>query len=512
GTTTCSELSPPYNGRLYGNITIDNGATLSTNFTSSYTLFIYGNVTNNGTISGVGDIDIQSGLHTLQGTGSIIPAITLLSGAIVTLNSDHKMSSIDINTGASFDISNKVLSLTAANPIIQNGLFNTTNSDIIYNGSVFQTISTANISYVGLKINNPSGTLLSNNISIPDTLAVILGDLDLNGKIITITSTGYLTETKGNTVKGNTGYITTSRNAGIPSALNVGGLGAILTTTVNIGNTEVRRGHTVQTGLNGGTSIRRYYDITPSNNTGLNATLVFSYDDSELNGKPEPSLKLFRSTNSGSTWLYQTGTVNIAADQITLNGIASFSRWSADSSKVSAAIGLIQQGFYNVSTNNLNLTDTIRAYLRNTSFPYAVTDSSTGLLDSLTFKSGMQFANAATGTYYLQIKHRNCIETWSKNGVYYIQDSTLNYDFTFALNQAFGNNMVKKGTKYCLYSGDVNQDGAVDAGDLSEVENAASVSLAGYEPTDVTGDDIVDADDVSLVENNATLGVIAVTP
>ncbi len=65
---------------------------------------------------------------------------------------------------------------------------------------------------------------------------------------------------------------------------------------------------------------------------------------------------------------------------------------------------------------------------------------------------------------------------------------------------------------YALYSGDVNQDGTIDAGDLSHVENDAANSLSGYFPSDVTGDDFVDAGDLSIVENNSALGVNAVTP
>ena len=201
----------------------------------------------------------------------------------------------------------------------------------------------------------------------PIHLAVILGDLNLNGKIITITPAGYMTETPGNTVFGTTGYITTTRNVGTPTALNVGGLGAVLTATSNLGSTEIRRGHTVQTGLNGGTSIKRYYDITPTNNTGLHASLVYKYDDSELNGKPEAALKLFKSTNTGSTWQFMGGTVNTVANEITIDGLNSFSRWSADSSGSSESISVIMEGFYNIATNNLNMTDTVRVYLRNSS-------------------------------------------------------------------------------------------------------------------------------------------------
>ncbi|MBK7160941.1 MAG: hypothetical protein IPH77_20955 [Ignavibacteria bacterium] len=70
----------------------------------------------------------------------------------------------------------------------------------------------------------------------------------------------------------------------------------------------------------------------------MNANLVFKYDDTELNGKPDTLLKLFKSTNSGSTWQYMIGSVNINTNEITLNGITSFSRWSSDSSNASASI------------------------------------------------------------------------------------------------------------------------------------------------------------------------------
>ena len=72
--------------------------------------------------------------------------------------------------------------------------------------------------------------------------------------------------------------------------------------------------------------------------------------------------------------------------------------------------------------------------------------------------------------------------------------------------------MILKGTKYCIYSGDVNQDGIIDATDLSEVDNDAANSLSGYVRTDVTGDDFVDAEDVSIIDNNAYNSVSVIRP
>nr|HMS34901.1 hypothetical protein [Ignavibacteria bacterium] len=146
------------------------------------------------------------------------------------------------------------------------------------------------------------------------------------------------------------------------------------------------------------------------------------------------------------------------------------------------------------------------------SSPYAVVDSAVGLLDSLTFKSAFQFTNATTGTYYIQLKHRNSLETWSKNGVNYIQDSTLNYDFTFAATQAYGNNEILKGTKYCLYSGDVTQDGFIDLTDVVLVYNASSAFTTGYVSTDVNGNSIVDLTDIIIASNNANNFIAKKTP
>jgi hypothetical protein len=203
------------------------------------------------------------------------------------------------------------------------------------------------------------------------------------------------------------------------------------------------------------------------------------------------------------------GTVNTVLHQVTQSNLSSFARFTAGST---LGISLIMEGFYNIPTNNLNMRDTVRAYLRNTSSPYSLVDSSRAILDSLTFRAAFQFTHAVTGTYYIQLKHRNSLETWSKNGINYIQDSTLNYDFTFAATQAYGNNEVLKGTKYCLYSGDVTQDGAIDLTDVLQTYNSSSSFATGYVVTDVNGNSIVDLTDILITYNNSTNFISRKTP
>jgi hypothetical protein len=167
---------------------------------------------------------------------------------------------------------------------------------------------------------------LSSGITINQSL--ILGtNLDLNGQTITLGSAAQLYEDSGR-LYGSTGTITTTRSLGAVTNENIAGLGAEITTATSLGNTTITRGHTAQGGA-GNMGIQRYYEIAPAANTGLDATLVFHYDDAELNGKTENDLELFRSTDSGASWFNQGGTVDPGANTITLSSIDAFSRWTA---------------------------------------------------------------------------------------------------------------------------------------------------------------------------------------
>ncbi|MBL8008779.1 MAG: hypothetical protein JNJ56_14755, partial [Ignavibacteria bacterium] len=174
-------------------------------------------------------------------------------------------------------------------------------------------------------------------------------------------------------------------------------------------------------------------------------------------------------------------------------------------------ITLVPQGMYNGSGKNMS--DTVRVYLRNSTFPYASVDSSVSVINDVTLVTPCIFKNASTGNYYMQIKHRNSLEVWSKTGGESITKGvTGNYDFTSGASQTFGDNAILVGKKYCIPSGDINQDGIIDASDLSSVENDVAGSVKGYVVTDVTGDNYVDAADLSIVENNASISYGVITP
>ncbi|MEO6695897.1 MAG: hypothetical protein ABIO41_11925 [Ignavibacteria bacterium] len=160
------------------------------------------------------------------------------------------------------------------------------------------------------------------------------------------------------------------------------------------------------------------------------------------------------------------------------------------------------QGFYDPSINKM-VSDTSIVYLRNTSAPYSVVDSSKSILDS-NGAGSFTFSNAVNGTpYYIVVTHRNSIETWSAAGQSFTAGN-LTYNFTSSSSQAYGNNLVLKGSKYCIYSGDVNQDDAVDATDLIQTYNASSIFSTGYLNTDINGDNFTDISDLILAYNNSS--------
>jgi len=178
-------------------------------------------------------------------------------------------------------------------------------------------------------------------------------------------------------------------------------------------------------------------------------------------------------------------------------------------------VSVIMEGFYDPSANNMRLSDIATAYFRNSTSPYAIVDSSTALINATTFTGSFLMDNAPTGTYYIVVKHRNTIETWSAGTISYTQPSTVSYNFTSAASQAFGNNMIQvdaSPVRFGIYSGDVTQDGIVDGSDGALIDNDAFNFVTGYVNTDVTGDGIVDGSDGAIVDNNAFNFVGVVRP
>ncbi|MEO6693889.1 MAG: hypothetical protein ABIY50_06090 [Ignavibacteria bacterium] len=158
------------------------------------------------------------------------------------------------------------------------------------------------------------------------------------------------------------------------------------------------------------------------------------------------------------------------------------------------------------------MQDTISVSLRNTTAPYGLIEMTKVYLSS-TGTATVNFVKAVDGvSYYIVVNHRNSIETWSKLGGEVFTGGVLNYNFTTAASQAFGNNMVNVGGKWSNYTGDVTQDGIVDGADGALIDNDASNFVTGYVPTDLNCDSIVDGSDAAFADNNASNFVAVARP
>ncbi len=226
-------------------------------------------------------------------------------------------------------------------------------------------------------------------------------------------------------------------------------------------------------------------------------------------------------TPSANQWASKSYAIPVGTNKIKFRGVSGYgNNLYIDSIRLSTTraytqfnITVIPEGFYSTVTGRLNKRDTVRAYLRNITSPFAKIDSALALVDSVTFTGNFIFRNASSGTYYIQIIHRNTLETWSKSGGETMTRGILkSFNFTVSASQAFGSNQILKGTMFCIFSGDVDRDGAIDASDLSMIDNDALNFVSGYVKTDINGDDFADASDYSIADNNAANFISAVTP
>ncbi len=256
----------------------------------------------------------------------------------------------------------------------------------------------------------------------------------------------------------------------------------------------------------------------------LNDDLIYSlavngsvvYAGSELNG-------VFLSTNNGLNWsplndgLPANLTIyslyiynNYVYAGASLNGVY---RRPVLQMPVTLNQKICIQGSYN-PISDVMVSDTVTVYLRSAASPYEIIDFARAVVDS-SGEGSFEFSNAVNGVdYYLQLEHRNSLETWS-NSLQQFSGNSLNYDFTIDANRAFGNNMIQvddSPMKFAIFSGDLDQDGTIDASDLSMIDNDAAGFVSGYQVTDLTGDNFVDGSDFAIADNNAANFVSVIRP
>jgi hypothetical protein len=199
------------------------------------------------------------------------------------------------------------------------------------------------MAFTTLVLDKPAGTVqLAQNLTINTALTLASGTLATTASYqVSLGSAATLAESETSYV---VGRVVTTRTLAAGTAEPFGGLGLTLTPasgSINPGSTTVVR--TTGTALSGGgtgQSIKRYFDIAPAVDAGLNVQMDFAYFMHELNGIPVANLNLYKSvTTTAGPWSLQNGTTP-GLNVVTKTGITDFSIWTLGNAAAPLPVGL----------------------------------------------------------------------------------------------------------------------------------------------------------------------------
>jgi hypothetical protein len=151
-----------------------------------------------------------------------------------------------------------------------------------------------------------------------------------------------------------------------------------------------------------------------------------------------------------------------------------------------------ESGYWTGSNQPL---DTVRMYLHQSSAPYTVVDSAIGYINQFGFCT-TYLANAVNGSYYVEYKHRNSLTIWSKLPISFSQGTTSSLSILSGPNTVYGSDLLFTGGRWCMYSGDINQDGAINGNDFTVFNQQFGQS--GYLNSDLNGDGTVNGNDFTV--------------
>ncbi len=512
-STTVSPCTLAVNGKLQTANANGIGGSTSTTLSSTNTpVYAFGtNATVEYNAAGSQAITARTDYPSLSLAGSG----TKTFGGTTTINGN-----LSVASGVVF--ANGTYTVTLHGNASNSGTHSGTGNIQLAGGTSAHTISGAGV-FQNLVLNDTKGAVLGGNSQIAGTLTLTAGILSVGADTLCLETTAAI--------------------AGTPSAsamIMANGTGALVKKiadaqtlpyafTFPLGDTAGTVGYspatiTVTSGVFSGASLaaaqvngkhpnikvdnnylNRYWTLSSSGITDQVSSVELTYASSAVVGFES---NLYGGIRTGSTWT-NAGRVDSLLHRITASGLTVLGNSFTAASAAALANGapftlkIIPEGYYNSVTDLLKMTDTLHVYLANSTAPYAFVDTSLVVIDSATFSGNAMFSKVSNGTYYVVVKGRAILETWSANGIAITAGEAASYDFTTAATQAYGSNEVQKGTRWCVFCGDVDQSGYIDNNDLLLIDNAAFAFTAGYAVADLDGTRYVDNNDLLICDNNA---------
>lgn len=250
-----------------------------------------------------------------------------LLGLLLTAGISHGQG-MKIMPGTTFKLTGGTYNLVLAGTMhLENNASISSNSLVVKGtgstGSILR--GSAPLTIAELQVNKSAGQniQLQKNVTIADGVTFTSGLLDLNGFDLVLADTAALNnESETSRITGTGGAVQITQNLNAPLAENPGNLGLVITSGANWGNTVIRRSPAANTSPNGGSSIRRSYQVTPTNNTGLSTFLRMYYLDAELNALNENTLDFYRTDNGGTNWTnIGSASRNTTQNFVNVNGL-----------------------------------------------------------------------------------------------------------------------------------------------------------------------------------------------
>jgi len=273
---------------------------------------------------------------------TLIRRITLLQAiiAILCISADLSAQSpagLSIGTGSSLIMNGPAFLVLSNAGFTNNGTFIAGSSHVLFTGSpgvVAGIGGNTPSSFYHLTLNNTSqGTLmLDQSISVTGNLSMQTGNLSLNGHDLDLSSSGQIIgENEQSHIYDYSpapGSVTITRKLYSPQAVNPGNIGIEITSSAGLGSTRIIRHFDPQPLLGGGTSIARWFTVSPANNRGLNASARIHYLDAEVkNGNTAPFLDVWTGSDLMDAWLETGGNSSDPAQHwVQLEGIGHFNR------------------------------------------------------------------------------------------------------------------------------------------------------------------------------------------
>ena len=450
------------------------------------------------------------------------------------LSFHHVNAQLYINGGQLYIDSGAFINLKG--DLISNTNINGTGK-VILNGTSGQSLSMNNFNIPNLEINNTQNIALASNAKIQQSLSFVNGkviagnnDLTISGNAtLTGMGTGKFIETNGN------GRVFKELSSNVTSYEIPVGISSVyrpifLTTSAsafNNANIGIQSVASDFANRPSGTTdyLNTYWNITRTGITGsVNASGQYA-DPSDVSGS-ENNLRgcfydngqwsLVNSSNDANlnrvgAPVSNSGGVLYGMTRFAMIGIKAFLEGAYNSGNMRPT--LFDLGL----TNDATATDSITVNLWSSSELSANSPSYTykPIIHTDGSVNFIMPQSVIGNHYYFALKHRNSIETWSANTV--VINEITNYDFSTSLSSAYGDGvnapMKSLGAnKYGLYSGDTNQDGTVDGGDMNDVDNATIAGDFGYNNSDVNGDGASDGLDMNIVDNNTQAGLYFARP